>query len=67
MFQLCLKEILVRNILPHIFSFIKPLLKTIKLRVDIPLKQHLVIIECDHFYKIALLVMEKGCVNYSCS
>ena len=60
MCQLCLKEILVGNILPHIFSPFQILLKTIKLWVDISLKQPLVIIECDHFYKIALLVMEKG-------
>ena len=60
MFQLRLKEILVGNILPHIISLFKPFLKTIKLWVDKSPKQHLVIIGCGHFYKIALLVMEKG-------
>ena len=54
------KEILVGNISPHIFSLYQTILETIKLWVDISLKQHLVMIGCGHFYKIALLVMEKG-------
>ena len=48
-----------KYIIPHI-SLYQTFLKTIKLWVDISLKQHLVIIECDQFYKIALLIMEKG-------
>ena len=56
-FPLHIEITLVGNILPHICLFIKPL-KTIKLWIEIFLKHHLVIIECDHFYKIVLLIME---------
>ena len=59
-FQLCLKEILVGNILPTYFFLFNPSLKTTKLWDGISLKQPLVIIGCGHYYKIALLVMEKG-------
>ena len=46
-----------KYITPHNFLY-QTFLKTIKWRVGITFKQHLVIIECDHFYKIVLLNME---------
>ena len=60
MFQLRFKRNTSGKYITSHISLYQTILKTIKLRVDIPLKQHLVIIECDHFDKIALLVMEEG-------
>ena len=60
MFQLLFKRNTSGEYITSHISLYQTILKTIKLWVGLSLKQHLVIIECDHFYKIALLVMEKG-------
>ena len=57
-FHSILNPTLVGNILPHIFPFSKFFLKTIKWWVEIFFKHHLVIVECDHFVKIVLLIRE---------
>jgi len=67
MCQLCLKEILVGNILPHIFSLYQTILKTTKLWVDIPLKQHLVINWVWPLLQNSIVSYGKRCVIYSCS
>ena len=46
-----------KYITPHIFLY-QTFLKTIKWWVETFFKHQLVIIECDHFYKIVLLIME---------
>ena len=57
-FPLHLTTTLVGNILSHIIPFSKPFRKQLSYELRHFFKHHLVIIECDHFYKIVLLIME---------
>ena len=59
MFQLRFKRNTSGEYITSHISLYQTILETIKLWVDISFKQPLVIIECDHFYKIVLLIMEK--------